>query len=252
MHLCDLCSPLLRIYTSREGLIPGPSLPKHIQFYWLSQFFFLGIQDWHSKSMASRKKIIPLLSTLKIELSLWPNHLYHLSIGLLTSLPNSILGHSKPTQTVCESFRQNHHKFGSKSVDPNWRKAKMSQSPGSQIGIWKHYKIPIQIANLCDLWWFMSMFWSEDWLALDVMNQSPCSDIWYIIYHDKNWWSNIMGILENLPFGDSGIYDKPIFRRTHLPSSPRRWTRSLQIWRWGKLGLGTHHGRYTTYIPSRR
>ena len=44
----------------REGLIPGPSLPKHIQFYWLSQSFFLGIQDWHSKSVASRKKIIPL------------------------------------------------------------------------------------------------------------------------------------------------------------------------------------------------
>ena len=110
---------------------PHPrTVPKHIQFYWLSQSFFCGIHiTGIQKAYGIEKKNIytPRLCELwRLNSVCDTNHLYHLSIGLLTSLPNSILGHSKPTQTVCESFRQNHHKFGSKICGSNHRGAKLA------------------------------------------------------------------------------------------------------------------------------
>jgi hypothetical protein len=131
----------------KGGPHPRPVPPETHPVLLIKPILFLGHSRLAFKKHGIEKKNNPPLCQLwRLNSVCDPKHLYHLSIGLLTSLPNSILGHSKPTQTVCESFRQNHHKFGSKSVDPNWRKAKMSQSPGSQIGVWKHYKIPIQIA----------------------------------------------------------------------------------------------------------
>ena len=173
MHSCDLCSPLLRIYASKMkgGPHPRPVPPETHPVLLIKPILFLGHSRLAFKKRGIEKKNNPPLCQLwRLNSVCDPNHLYHLSIGLLTSLPNSILGHSKPTQTVCESFRQNHHNFGSKSVDPNSKQSEnVPIGPGSQIGVWKHYKIPIQIAIHDDLWWFMMIY--DDlclWLCLNI------------------------------------------------------------------------------------